>query len=99
MALRPATYKGPDTTEGYDFAGWLALDMFQIGLYHRRLENCNYTGGKDLGDDIVDAQGWDCNEAKDTLSVLPFFQAFLYYSLHIHPTPPPGWDPEMSNEY
>jgi len=94
-----AVYKGPDTTEGYDFAGWLSLDMFRLAYWHRRLENCNYTDGKDLGDGLLDSQGFDCNEAKDSLSQLPLAGLPLFWMIDWDTTKPPGWDPEMSNVY
>merc|ERR1719281_995640 len=92
-AVRPAVYKGPDTSEGYDFAGWLALDMFQLAYWHRRLENCNFTDGKDLGDGLIDSQGVDCNQAKDTLTSQPLTGIPLFYMIDRDSTKPPGWDP------
>ena len=97
--IRLATYKGPVTTEGYDFAGWLSLDMFQLAHWHRRLENCNYTGGKNLSDGVMDAQGWDCNDVKNTLAVKPLSGAALYYTLHWHWLLPASWDPELCNQW
>merc|ERR1711869_96711 len=76
-----------------------AVDMFQLAYWHRRLENCNFTDGKDLGDGLIDAQGWDYNQAKDTLNSQPLGGLPLFYTIDLDGTKPPGWDPEMSNEY
>merc|ERR1719272_2431224 len=49
-AVVPANYKGPNTEEGWDFAGYMVHSIFKTESFGgRRLENCNDPGGRDLG--------------------------------------------------
>jgi len=98
-----AKYAGPNTDEGmFDFEGFAAMSTFKTTHLRRRLENCEYTGGRDTGGGTIgqpelDSQGQDCNSAKDTLSLKGFMGIPIYFTRLPRDFAPPGWEPDLSN--
>jgi len=93
----PVKLKGPAAEEKWDFEGFLVHTAFKAESYHRRLENCNYPGGRDLGNGEKDSQGIDCNGVKDTSPLTPYFGLPVYWLVLIRDSAAPGWDPVLTN--
>lgn len=91
-------YKGPSTPEGsWVFQGHLVWSEFKSSSFTRRIENCNYPGGRELGNGLKDSQGIDCNSVQNTSPLAPFFGLPLYWTLMPRNFAIPGWDPILTN--
>lgn len=95
--VTPAKYKGPSTETGWDFSGYVAMSTFKASYLYRRLENCNYPGGRPLPGGETDSQGIDCNFMKDTSPLSPFFGLPIFWHVMIRDYVAPGWDTELAN--
>jgi len=101
----PVKYRGPDTPEkkasledNWDFEGFFAHSTFKASTYTRRLENCNYPGGRPVGDGVtVDSVGIDCNFVDDTSPLAPYFGLPVYWTVLPRNFVAPGWDPAVTN--
>jgi len=94
----PVKLKGPaPKEEAWDFEGFLVHTTFKAESYLRRLENCNYPGGRDMGNGEKDSQGIDCNGVKDTSPIAPYFGLPLYWTTLIRDSAAPGWDSALTN--
>jgi len=98
-AFIPAEVQGPDAQKegNFDFRGMLVHVTFKAASYYRRLENCYYAGGRDLGGGIKDSPGLDCNWVKDSSPIGPYFGIPLYWLLLPRNFIPVGWDPVQTN--
>jgi len=96
--LVPALYKGPNAEEEtWDFEGWFAISAFKSASFLRRLENCNYPGGRMTENGKKDSPGIDCNFVKDTSPLQPYFGLPLYWNVLIRDSDAPGWDSALCN--
>jgi hypothetical protein len=83
--------------EHFDYKGFLIHSTFKTASFYRRLENCNYAGGRDLGNGEKDSQGIDCVGVTDTSALAPVFGLPIYWNVMIRNFVAPGWDPVLTN--
>jgi len=94
----PVKLRGPGgRDESWDFEGFRVHTAFKAESFVRRLENCNYPGGRDLGNGAKDSQGLDCNGIKDTMNWNPFLGLPFYWTIMIRDFVAPGWDTALNN--